>query len=713
MKISLAVQIVIGLLLGVFCGLFFGEYCAPLARIGSAFIMLLKMCVLPYMSLSLMHAIGGLSPDLARRLAWRGFQALCIIWVVSLATVYSLWFLFPRGDSSRYYSEPPQTVDTTDLLELFIPVNPFHALANDIVPAVVLFSFLFGLALMGLRRKQVFLDNLRVGIEALAAIAKWVTLLSPVGVFALIAASVGTTPFHQIAKVELYVIGYVLGAVFLTTVIFPLLVGVSTPVSARAFMQELRPALLLSFTTGNTLVSLPHIVSGLERLCQKENLQDDTNDNVVETMVPIAYNFPAAGNLLCFLFLLFLSFFYATHLNLFQHIKMLATGTLVLFGGGASVINGTAFLIDALKLPIDGIGLFMETLPLTRNFQTMVSTSSIAVVSLLTVAMLQGRYKLRKARAISMGIGCFFLLIVTVLSIRMTGIGTSRPQEVFSSLHLMERGSEIIYWEKGEPEPKVDFAEGENALQRIRRTGKIRVGYRSDIPPFAYKNKQRELVGYDIAFAHNLAQALDVTAVFIPFHYDQLVSDLKARRYDIAMSSISVTRDRMREIRFSEPYIANHRSLVVLDHRRKEFSDSERLKQRNDITLVALRASSFVPVIAEQFPLAKLVEIEHFADFLHVEGADALYTSDAEGTTWSMMHPEYTAVIPSPTLGTEFYAFALPAGEDDLIHFVNYWLDIKKLDGFAEEQRKYWVEGEIPTKEPRWSVIRNVLHWVN
>ena len=49
-----------------------------------------------------------------------------------------------------------------NFIDLYIPSNPFNSLANGIVPAVVLFAVVLGIALIGLERKQVLLDFLSV-----------------------------------------------------------------------------------------------------------------------------------------------------------------------------------------------------------------------------------------------------------------------------------------------------------------------------------------------------------------------------------------------------------------------------------------------------------------------------------------------------------------------------------------------------------------------
>jgi Na+/H+-dicarboxylate symporter len=65
---------------------------------------------------------------------------------------------FPQVENASFFSSsliehrPP-----FNFVDLYIPSNPFYSLANNIVPAVVLFSVLLGVALIGVERKQLLL----------------------------------------------------------------------------------------------------------------------------------------------------------------------------------------------------------------------------------------------------------------------------------------------------------------------------------------------------------------------------------------------------------------------------------------------------------------------------------------------------------------------------------------------------------------------------
>ena len=81
---SLTALIIWGLILGIACGLFFGEYCAWLKPIGDAFVGLLQMTVLPYITFALISNIGRLTFQQGRRLARVGTAVMLVLWLMGL-----------------------------------------------------------------------------------------------------------------------------------------------------------------------------------------------------------------------------------------------------------------------------------------------------------------------------------------------------------------------------------------------------------------------------------------------------------------------------------------------------------------------------------------------------------------------------------------------------------------------------------------------------
>jgi Na+/H+-dicarboxylate symporter len=192
-KLSLSAQIMIGMGLGFSVGIFFGEYVAFLQIIGNAFIKLLQITILPYIMVSMILGIGGLTADQAKLMVKKAGILILLFWGISFVMVLLLPLSFPQWESAAFFSssivESPKEVD---FLSLYIPFNPFYSLANNIVPAVVLFSILTGVALMGMEKKTTLLEALSTVSQALVRMTGHIVKLTPIGVFAITAAAAGT-----------------------------------------------------------------------------------------------------------------------------------------------------------------------------------------------------------------------------------------------------------------------------------------------------------------------------------------------------------------------------------------------------------------------------------------------------------------------------------------------------------------------------------------
>lgn len=87
-----------------------------------------------------------------------------------------------------------------------------------------------------------------------------------------------------------------------------------------------------------------------------------------------------------------------------------------------------------------------------------------------------------------------------------------------------------------------------------------------------------------------------------------------------------------------------------------------------------------------------------------------------EGYTLTLKYPFYDVAIVEPhDVYKMMYAYAVAKdSSESYLLALNYWIRMEKDYGLLDQKYDYWVQGKIPsTDEPRWSVMRNVLHWVN
>jgi Na+/H+-dicarboxylate symporter len=137
--------------------------------------------VIPYISLSLITGIGALRYEEVKGLAFKGGAILLVVWAVTLVAILLMPLAFPAWLSATFFGtslvEEPQA---PDFLRLFIPSNPFYSYANALVPAVVVFSALVGVGLIGMTEKAALLKPLSVLRDTLMWVTGVIAKLGPV-----------------------------------------------------------------------------------------------------------------------------------------------------------------------------------------------------------------------------------------------------------------------------------------------------------------------------------------------------------------------------------------------------------------------------------------------------------------------------------------------------------------------------------------------------
>src|SRR5262245_59319994 len=216
------------------------------------------MMVLPYITISIVASLGALGYDQVKTLGLRAGAVLLGLWCFALVFTFLMPLAFPSIETATFFSA---TLDERrppfNFVDLFIPSNPFHSLANNIVPAVVLFSVFLGVALIGVARKQALLDVFTVATEALSRAMEFVVGLTPYGIFAIAANTAGTLNLEQVKRIEVYLISYVAVALLVALWVLPGLVSALTPFRHRDVLGLTRDALITAFMTSDLFIVLP------------------------------------------------------------------------------------------------------------------------------------------------------------------------------------------------------------------------------------------------------------------------------------------------------------------------------------------------------------------------------------------------------------------------------------------------------------------------
>lgn len=99
-------------------------------------------------------------------------------------------------------------------------------------------------------------------------------------------------------------------------------------------------------------------------------------------------------------------------------------------------------------------------------------------------------------------------------------------------------------------------------LEDVHARGTVRVATTFDYRPFSFR-RDGEPAGIDIDLALGIAHALGVRVEWITTSWPELTNDLRAGRFDVAMSGISITAERRHAGSFSESYYETGKTLLT------------------------------------------------------------------------------------------------------------------------------------------------------
>jgi len=723
---ALAEQVLIGLILGIAAGVFLGELAHALKIVGDAFIMLLQVAVIPYIVVSLITALGRLTLGDAKRLGLKAGGVLLLLWGIGIAVLLLSPLAFPDWPSASFFSTSQvEDAKPVDFLKLYIPANPFASLANAVMPAIVLFSAMIGIALITVKNKQAVLEPLSTIAEALMAVTRFVARLAPYGVFALAASAAGTLDIEEIDRLQVYAISYMTMAIILSFWVLPGLITIVTPLRYPDVLRALRGALITAFAAGSVLIVLPLIAAECKKLVGEGNeSRDDVGGahSTVDVLVPVAYNFPGLGNILSLMFVLFAGWYVGSPVPLSEYPLFVGAGLASLFGGTMLTIQ---FLLDLLKLPRDLFEFFMTIDVVGTRFSTLASVMTIATTSLVGVFALQGRLRLRLLPLLRFAAITVALVLGALLGIRAfytyVVVAPYTKDQALRELHLLANPQPVKVYQKIPPDLQAT-ATGPADMSQIRARGVLRACYLKGDFPSSFFNADGQLVGFDIELVHRFARSLELPLELLPLQdgdREHAAHLLDAGVCDLYASTMAISARRTEAFTLSIPVYTSSVGFIVPDHTRHAFERWDAVRGRGTSVRIAVpdnpEAIAFTRSMLPQAVLVPLTGLGAQREVFESQSpvVDAIGGLSEEGAAWTLLYPHFTLVVPKPIVFTP-QGFGVARGNQSLVQTLDAWITEEKARGTIDDVYRYWMLGEATksTRPPRWSVIRNVLHWV-
>lgn len=337
-------RILIALVLGAIVGLVWGEGAASIKWIGDLFVRLIRMMVVPLVFVSIAAGVAALIDP--RRLGSIGVKTIGLYLAttaVAAALGLTLGTIVQPGRGVSFAGVTPQAVDTSkdvglQLLEI-VPLNPFEALAKGDLLAVIFFAIFLGAGVLacGERAKPIS-DGLQVLSDVLLRMVGFVMEVAPFGVFALIAAVMGTSGFSAFVAVGSLAMCVLAGSLIQVFVVHGLVVRLLAWLPVWPFFRDIGDAVMVAFSTSSSSATLPVSI----RVAEK-NL--GVSPVIASTALPLGTTVSMDGTALYVgLLAMFTAQAFGIHLSLEQYFIIGLTTVMVAIGT-APVPSASLFML--------------------------------------------------------------------------------------------------------------------------------------------------------------------------------------------------------------------------------------------------------------------------------------------------------------------------------------------------------------------------------
>jgi Na+/H+-dicarboxylate symporter len=408
-RFSLNAQILFGTALGVLLGLCLaalgqdstasqhGLYAAGL--VGNLFIDLLKMILVPLVFTSIAVGVASLRAHRQMHRVWTltlGFFVFSMAVAIVLGMGAANLFEPGKGLELALFKDAMQNFEATHMsLPEFIQhflhglfMNPFAALAQGNVLALVIFALFLGIALiMGGERYRNILALLQEGLEITLRIVGWIMRLAPLGIMALLVKLVATQDAAMLTTLVKF-IAVVLGTTLLHgLVVLPLILFAISGVTPVKFWRGAREALVTAFATSSSSATLPVTLR-----CVEQHLH--VKPEIAGFVVPLGATINMDGTALYeAAAALFIANLAGVDLNLMQQMILFFTAMLAAIGAPGIPSAGMVTMVMVLQsvgLPAEAIAILLPIDRLLDAFRTAVNVEGDMVGSLVVQKLVAG-----------------------------------------------------------------------------------------------------------------------------------------------------------------------------------------------------------------------------------------------------------------------------------------------------------------------------------
>lgn len=363
---NIGVQVVIAMIVGTIVGAMMGHSASIFAPLGSIFIHLIKMLVIPLVAVAIISGAAGLGSSHSAGkvgLTTLGFFAFTSAVAVALALAMGEVFqpgvgidlTGVEGMFSNAYAEKGDLPSFWATLLGMIPTNVFQSLNEANILQILVFCLFFGVAVSKLEkeRRDPLINGVNAVVDAMVWMINVVMKIAPLGVFGLMADAVGTFGFSALMVVFKLFVVYIAAILIYGFIFYPIMIKLFSKTSPIAFLSAMKKPQAVALSTASSMATLPVTME----TCEEEL---GVRNSTASFVLPLGATINMSGNAIYYgLVAIFFAQMFNVDLGMSAYIAIIVTSTLGAVGQAG--VPGPSFLVVAVLLsagiPIEGLPL--------------------------------------------------------------------------------------------------------------------------------------------------------------------------------------------------------------------------------------------------------------------------------------------------------------------------------------------------------------------